>query len=304
MIGPRLLASLTVLVFAGVMAAGARAEGTIGYEAEHVIEALMDARYLALPSIPENTAQGQSRLQTGINRVSAGSFDAAALMLGLEYFMPTAERGGYLFSLFGDFQHYSANSGAAVFDPAFVTAPPFPVPLPVNVTGVEGHAEHYGLSAARVAELGPTRAWQYGLVLEYFDVARFAVSFDSVGLADNFSAVVDYANSYLAVTPYVALRQRFPVRRSRLKYSARLLLAWPLPRQGFYGHLSYPGFEQAGTGEGKHIPDTFAGLGFTLAGPQQEWRIDIGASLYYFLAEGRIHKGVTQPLFLNISWRL
>lgn len=285
-------------------ACGSVAGETISYEAEHVLESLMNARYLALPSIPDRFDDNELRLQTGFNQVSATSFNASALMLGLEYFLPDSSSSGYLFSLFGDFQQFHSNNGSAVFEPAFIKNAPFPVPLDVFVTGVNGHAEHYGISVSRARAISETKSWQYGLVVEYFDVGKFAVSFDSVGLDNNFSAVVDYAKTYAALTPYISYQQRFPVRQSRLKYSARVIATWPVPRRGFYGRLRFDGFDESGVGAGKHIPDAFAGIGFSIEQPEQRWKIDIGASLYYLLAEGSIHKGVSRPLFVSVSWGL
>ena len=292
---------IACMLFSSAVPAGER----LGYEAEHALEAPMNARYLSLPAVPDNFNNSERRLQTGFNRVSATSFDTSTLMLGLEYFLSDSSAGGgYLFSLFGDFLQFRGKNGPAVFDPAFIKNPPFGIPLNVNVTGVSGHAEHYGVSASRVSAIDETKSWQYGLVFEYFDIGEFAVSFDSIGLDANFSGVVDYAATYISLAPYVSYRQQFPVKQSRLKYSARIIAAWPSPRQAFSARLSYDGFDQSGAGEGKHIPDAFVGLGFSVKHPAQGWQIDVGASLYFLLMEGRIHKGVSSPILLNVTWVL
>ena len=293
-----------LIISSSTLIAGER----IGFEAEHVLEAPMNARYLALPSIPDDLTKPGLRLQTGFNQVSATRFGANTLMLGTEYFLPQTQHSGYLFSVFVDLMQFNGENGITSFDPLFLDSLPFTTPLDVNVTNTSGHAEHYGITAARVEQLSENRSWQYGVALEYYNVAKFSVSFDTTGLPDNFSAVVDYAEAYFALTPFVTLRHQFHFSNSRHHYAARIVAAWPLPRQGFSGQLTFSGFNQSGstdeTGNGKHIPDPYAGLGFSISSPDYSWQLDIGASLYFLVTEGQIHEGIKNPLFLNISWQL
>ena len=83
-------------------------------------------------------------------------------------------------------------------------------------------------------------------------------------------------------------------------------MAWPLPRRGFHGRVSGPGFDiendTDAVGYGKHIPDPFAGIGFTIESREHGWRLDIGASLWHYLAEGHIHKGIEQPILVYLNW--
>ena len=45
-------------------------------------------------------------------------------------------------------------------------------------------------------------------------------------------------------------------------------------------------------------------MGLTLEGRQRPWRVDLGASLWLYLLEGRVHHGSNPPLFLHFSWPL
>lgn len=293
-----------LMLSASSLVAGER----IGFEAEHVLESPMNARYLALPAIPDDINRQEFRLQTGLSKVSATRFGTTSVMLGVEYFMPQSGDTGFLFSFFTDFLRFDGDSGRTTFDPLFLDTVPFIKPLDVTITAVNGHAEHYGITAARVSRLSVNNSWQYGVALEYYDVGEFSVAFDTVGLASNFSAVVDYAETYIAATPFVTFRHKFNIADSSYRYAARILAAWPLPRQGFSGHLQFNGFDQSGStdtaGNGKHIPDPYAGIGFSISSPQYHWQLDIGASLYFFATEGLIHEGIDNPLFLNITWQL
>ena len=279
----------------------------IGYEAEHTLESPMNARYLALPWIADNFSQNKLRLQTGFNKVSASRFGASTLMLGLEYTLPTSSTGGYLFSIFSDLMQFNQNPGSATFDPAFINKLPFNTPLAVEINDTRGSAQHYGISGARTNTLNHTQSWQYGLILEYYNIEKFAVSFDSSLPDNNFSAVVDYGTKYSSLTPYISFQQKL-LSPENFSYTLRILAAWPLPRQGFYGRLSFDNFDRSGStdsiGNGKHIPDPYLGFGLTVKLPGQKWKIDIGASLNFMLTEGFIHKGINRPVFLNIVWNL
>ncbi len=280
----------------------------IGFEAEHMIESQMNARYLAFPFVRSNRETPQTRLQTGLSNISSSVFGTGKIMLGVEYYLPKNRHDGFLFSFFSDFMKFDNTSGNTTLSPKFIETVPFATPLNVKVTSTKGHAEHYGVTASVVETLSSSRVWQYGLALEYFDVGEFAVAFESTDPGVNISGIVNYAEIYTMLTPFVSLRQFFPAADSQFNYAAYVIGTLPMPRKGFSGRLQLPGFDQSGdtdsVGNGTHIPDPFIGVGFSIADAKNNWQIDIGASAYYFLTEGLIHRGIEKPLFINMTWAL
>ena len=279
----------------------------LGFEAEHLLEAPMNARYLALPVIANEIEDGVWRLHTGFNHVAASVAATDTLLLGADY---TFLAGGrhYLLTLFADLSRYSGGGGRTQFDPLFISQAPYALPADIQVKQTSGQAQHLGVGVGRIDVLSPKTAWQYGVLFEYYRVAKMQTDFDALTPAGAVPSSVDYAHDYIALTPYASLRRKLYASASGYRLSGRIVGAWPLPRQGFYGRFESGGFSASGNtgdnGYGKHIPDPYLGLDLLLSDPGDNWRISLGASVYYWLTEGLIHEGISSPVFFNISWKL
>ena len=300
----------TVAVAAVVLSAVpfmATAEEELGFRAEHMIEAQMDARYMALPEIELQTYDAPSaRFGIGYMTTSGGPTTSANLLLDIQRFkpLPKHERWAVVLGGFVDLIRFDGTGGHVTIDPNFLSTPPVDTPIDADVLDVSGDALHMGVSVAAARQLSASSAWQAGLMLEYYDVDELEVAFRANG-PDGFDGVADYAGNYSSVTPFVTFRHLFPHRSERFSFSGRALLAWPLPRRGFQGQLSGPGFHAEGdtetAGTGRHIPDGFAGLGFAIESVAHHWRVDVGASLWLYLAENKGHEGVDAPLFVHVN---
>jgi len=287
--------------------ATAVAEEELGFTAEHMIEAQMDARYMALPEIERQTTDARSsRFGMGYMTTSGGPTTSASLLLDVQFFkpLPNHERWAVVLGGFVDLIRFDGTAGTVTIDPNFLSISPIDTPLDADVLDVSGDALHMGLSVAAARQISRNSAWQAGVVLEYYDVDEFRVAFRTGGPA-GFDGVVDYAGSYNSITPFVTLRHVFPRRSERFTYSSRALLAWPVPRRGFQGQISGPGFQLEGdsetAGTGRHIPDGFAGVGFAIDSVAHRWRVDIGASVWLYLAENQGHEGIDPPLFVHFN---
>jgi len=289
------------------MPATAATDEELGFTAEHMIEAQMDARYMALPEIelPTNDAVGW-RFGMGYMTTSGGPTTSANLLLDVQRFTPLAnhERWAVVLGGFVDLIRFDGTGGTVTIDPNFLRTPPFDTPLVADVLDVSGDALHMGFSVAAARQVSASSAWQAGVMLEYYDVGEFEVAFRTGGPA-GFDGMLDYAGNYDSITPFVTFRHIFPRRSERFTYSSRALLAWPTPRRGFQGQLSGPGFQLEGdseaAGTGRHIPDGFAGLGFAIESVAHRWRVDVGASVWLYLAENKGHEGVDPPLYVHFN---
>jgi hypothetical protein len=107
------------------------------------------------------------------------------------------------------------------------------------------------------------------------------------------------------LTPYFTIRHRLPIRSERFVLTSRFLIAQPQPRRGFHGRIEGPGFvidnHSKANGKGRHIPDGFTGLGFTVESAEHGWSIDLGASLWLLLVEDGVHEGIDPPLLLRFT---
>lgn len=300
-------------MFPAVLLAGER----LGFVAEHMIEVQSDARYLALSEIERPDVGDTSRFDVGYLSASGGVFSSSAMMLGIQrYFADTDQPSqGWMLAGFLDLIRFDGSSGDTTLDPLFAKNFPFPVPLNITVQDIKGDALHAGVSLSFIKYASTSLAWQTGLLLEYYSVNQLKVDFITRDLANNFTGFADYAGDYHAITPFFSTRYFFPQQPGSYRYSSRFVAAWPLPRRGFSGEVSGPGFNISGdtdeTGNGTHIPDPFFGFGFTIEGAdhsasnsahkQAGWRLDIGTSLWLYVFENKTHEGLDPPFFIHFS---
>jgi hypothetical protein len=301
-----------MLLVLAMLPAALVAEERLGFIAEHMIEVQSDARYLALPEIESPGVGDASRFDVGYLGASGGVFSSSALMLGLQHYFASTDQPsqGWMLGGFLDLIRFDGDSGDTTLDPQFASSFPFPVPLNITVQDISGDALHAGISLSFIKYTSPTLAWQTGLVLEYYSVNELKVNFTTRDLPANFDGFADYAADYHALTPFFSTRYFFPQQSENYRFSSRFVAAWPLPRRGFSGEVSGPGFDVSGNtddaGNGTHIPDPFFGIGFTIEGKSPEdkspgWRLDIGTSLWLYVFEGKTHEGIDPPIFIHFS---
>lgn len=264
----------------------------------------MDLRYLALPTTPMNIGASARHVQLGYARVAGGTTRADLAMVGLSTYRPLSAGTGVTFGAFYDRLSFSGRPGPDVLEPSFGAPPGLPERVAVDVTGVDGSGYHAGLFAAWARRFdGGTRA-QFGLALERLSVARYSIGFDTTDLRANFHGSVDYAGTYDIVTPFAGYEWR---RRpfGRWTGMAHAIASVPLPRVGFRGRLTGPGFDIDGdtdaAGNGVHIPDAYLGLGYVLEHASSGFRIDLGATLYSYLLEPVGHSQIDSPIYLTVS---
>ena len=292
-----------ILVAAACLYAHAALAETLDFTAEHLLEAPMDARYLAFPQIPASTTASETRLQPGYSYLSAGVMDVSVPMISAQHYQPLHGGWGLLFSGFYSRLSFSGSGGSATEEVTFVKSPRFDGVFDVDVNSVSGSGNHYGASAAITHASSGGRSWQAGVAVERLDVSEFAVDFDSAG----FSGRLDYAGQYNMITPYGSL-QWLRSGNGGFYHTARVIAAWPLPREGFKGRISGDNLDLSGdtssAGFGSHIPDPYLGFGYTLEHKNSGWRVDLGATLNFLALESVVHKGIDLPVYLNVSFKL
>jgi len=292
-----------ILVAAAGLHTHAAVAETLDFTAEHLLEAPMDARYLAFPQIPADASGSETRLQPGYAYLSAGVMDVSVPMISAQHYLPLRDEWGLLFGGFYGQLNFSGSGGSATEEVTFVKSPRFDGVFDVNVNSVSGSGKHYGASAAITHSSPGGKRWQLGVAVERLDVSEFSVSFDSAG----FSGRLDYAGEYNAVTPYGSM-QWLRSGSGGYYHSARVIAAWPLPREGFQGRLTADNLDLSGdtssAGFGSHIPDPYLGFGYTLEHKNSGWRVDLGAMLNFLALESVVHKGIDAPVYLNVSIKL
>lgn len=279
----------------------------IDYTAEHIIEGPMNARYLLFPTAPQDSAQTEKRISIGGIHIKADQYSSNVLMLGSQYYLPTGEDSGWMFSGFLDYSNIGGQNGAAESDPYYLKNPAFTSPIDINISNIKGWSYHLGLTVARVYRPSAHWALQYGVAVETVNVRNFQVDFLTTNQPSNFSGVINYAGVYNMVTPFFSAGYRFSEESWEKNFIAKFIVTNPLPKGGFKGSFVGGGTNQSSdsyaTGYGKHIPDPYAGLGFVIEDQKTGWQIDVGASLFFLFSEGAFyHKGLGNPIFVNMSF--
>jgi hypothetical protein len=265
----------------------------------------MNLRYLSFPKSPCALDKPERRAEPGYGSISSERMTNQVAMLSLSQYFPLADTGGIAFGFFYDHFSFSGTTGAAILAPSFGAPDYLPESFVVNVNSVSGTGYHAGLSGAYVSQLKHGARFQVGLSVERLDVGEYRVAFSTVDLASNFDGAVDYAGVYNILAPFASYEGK---RKNVLTHwiaGPHAIVAWPLPRTGFKGRFTGPGFDiQSDTdanGIGKHIPDPYVGLGYFLEHRRSGVRVDIGASLYHYVVEPLLHTGIDPIVSVNVS---
>jgi hypothetical protein len=282
-----------------------KAEESIEYHAEHLLEVPMGTRILAFPTTPLNTSASETRLQAGYTRVAAGKLSNSVSMFGAQHYLPLNNSWGLLISGFYDRSTFSGENGKAIGGVLFVDAPEVPNKFDIDITNVSGSSKYTGASLALTYAPGGLWRWQLGYAQADLNVEKFAIRFNTQNLANNFSGSVDYAHRYKVNTLFGGLEMAARDISENITYSPHFIIVKNFPHVGFSGRVTGPDFDYSGdttmTGRGKHIPDGYFGIGVNVEHKTSGLRVDLGATLFTFALEPIAHKGTRSPIFLNLS---
>ena len=202
---------------------------------------------------------------------------------------------------------FSGGSGRDLFNPLFRNDIPLDLPEFATFSNPHGDLRHFGLGGGAVWRPGGrATTWTFGALWERLDLSGYTLDYSiETGVSAGASGVLDHSATYDFVTPYVGWRHERPL-GTRWTVAPRLIGALPLPRRGFVGRITGPGFDLSGdtgsAGRGLHMGDGYVGAGLVFEHARSGFGIDLGATLYHFGAERVIHKGINQPIVLNFTW--
>lgn len=306
------LATIYLAIASLLMSFNTRAEESIEYVAEHLLEVPMDTRALAFPTTPVDIQSSEARVQLGYGSFDAGRLNNTVPMLGAQFFTPFNDTWGLIAGAFYDRYQFSGSRGNAKGEVLTVNAPEVPEKFDVDITDVSGSGRYSGVSMALTFSPEDPNGvseglwrWQAGLAYADIDVNKFAVDFNTTSLANNFSGRFDYAGHYRINTVFFGVEMTPQQLGAKFSYSPHVIVVRNSPRVGFQGRFSGPGFDYSGNTQsnhgGKHIPDNYMGVGVNIEHSPSGLRMDLGATLYTYLVEPAGHNGISTPIFLSVS---
>lgn len=299
--GSEILFILVCVCFVG----NVRAEESIEYVAEHLLEVPMDSRALAFPLTPTNTQNNEARFQLGYGNYTAGKLNNTVPMLGGQYFFSLNESWGLLAGAFYDRYQFSGKRGEAIGEVLVVNAPEAPNKFNVDIMDISGSGKYSGGSLALTLKSDNAWRWQFGYEKSNIDIKKFKVDFNTTNLTDNFFGSFDYASHYSINTLYVGVEVSPYILTENISCSPHLIIVRNSPRVGFQGRFTGPTFDYSGNtatnGRGKHIPDNYMGAGLSFEQISSGVRVDLGATIYTYALEPAGHKGISTPIFVTLT---
>ena len=282
------------------------------FVAEHLPESAMNLRYLTLPlaapSLSEG-ARGQWQIQAQIAWGSNGSrfvdLDGGLFSFGAT--RAVGERWGLQAVGFYDAMRFSGGTGRDLWNPQFRRGIPLDLPEFATFSNPRGDLRHFGAGGGLVWQPGGRNAtWTFGALFEQVELTDYTIEYRiETGRSAGVSGLIDHSATYRYVAPYVGYRHE---RRlgSNWILAPRVIGALPLPRRGFVGRVTGPGFDLSGdtgsAGHGLHIGDGYVGAGVIFEHARSGFGIDLGATLYQAGAEPVIDKGIDRSIVINLTW--
>lgn len=302
-----LLGALTLSVAATI-----HAEESIEFVAEHLPEAAMDNRFATLPiwNFANGHAEGSSyQLQGAFSSTGTGNLTISGPMLSLSLSRPFGTDGQLGAFGFYDPLQLSASHESRPLQTLFAPQTPIERPVAADFYDLDGTATDFGggLYWSRHRSEGwlGEHNWVAGLMWQRVDLKDYRFDYRiAEGPQTGLQGRIDFDAHYDHFSPFVGLQ----LSRSRgdWTFTPHALIAYPLPRRGFQGHVVGPSFDIAGdtadVGNGKHFGDPSVTLGLTLTYTPAHLSIDAGTLLSQALLEQRIHKGIDSNWLLSFSW--
>lgn len=302
---PRSAASLVALLVLAPPAAAS--EHSFEYVAEHLPEVAMDNRFATLPVWSGGVPAGpwQFTVQGAVARTASGAMVLHGPMLSAAARWGLNQRRAL--HVFGFFDELGFSSGGERRPLETLFAHP-PLALPAEALFTDLRGTYRNMGAGAVLSVHAEHGWQgehewiVGALCQRVALHDYRATYQVLeGPSTGASGVVDYSGTYTFITPLagLALLRDYGTWR----WSPHALLAIPLPRRGFQGRITGPGFDLSGdvgsAGHGKRFGDLSVTLG--LDGTYKPWGLtfDFGSLVTQALLESVIHKGIDQNWLIS-----
>jgi len=301
---------LATLALMGLSAA-ALAKEDIEFVAEHLPEVAMDNRFATLPIWDGGgeAADSQYELQGAFSSSTSGDLSIAGPLLGLSWQRALNSKNRLGLMAFYDSLQLRTDHDSRQLQTLFAPQTPIARPIDADFTNLDGTATDVGggLFWSHCEEQGFLGAHSLvaGLMWQRVELRDYRLDYQiTSGPQAGMRGQIDFDTHYDHFSPFVGIE--VPRWVGEWAFSPHALLAYPIPRRGFQGHITGPDFDISGNtesaGEGKHFGDPSVTLGLTLTYLPAHFCVDLGTFASQALLESRIHRGIERNLLLSFSW--
>ena len=282
----------------------------IDFVAEHLSEVSMDSRLLTLPIWSTGEARaGQVDwlLDGGYQRITTGGLSLSGASLGIGVRRAIGDSWAVGALAVWDRSSFDGGDPNRPVAPIFSDNIPLDLPADAVLTNLRGDVEQTGGGVTLSWRPAQRRFVLVGALL-YFKVQQQGYRVDytlTSGASTGTSGTLDYSSSFDFIIPTGGIEWQWQA--GRWNFAPRLQAGIPLPRYGWRGRITGPGFDVAGDtddiGRGKHMGDAFAGVGLGVTYEPWQLTVDVGTLLNQVLLEPRLHKGISRAWTLHFRWQ-
>jgi hypothetical protein len=282
----------------------AHAKEDIEFVAEHLPEVAMDNRYATLPVWNAAGAHDGWTVatQAAFSQSRAGNLQVDGPLLSVAATHSISPRWSSTVFGFADLLTLSGSNELRPLQTLFAPSTPIVRPVDARFDDLDGRMQHYGAGIA----FGTSR-WVGGVLFEQISLRDYRLNFTILaGEAAGTQGQIDFDADYRHITPFLGMH--WLQERGDWAFSPHVLVAVPIPRRGFVGHIETAQFDLHGdaadTGIGKHFGDPSVTLGLDVTYRPARLTFDVGTVLSQALLEPRIHKGIDSNWLLSFRWQL
>jgi hypothetical protein len=289
----------------------ASAKEDVEFTAEHLPEVGVDNRYATLPVWGTS---GESQPWSVVGQLGHTSAGSGTLQVRGPMFSAAVRRelsARWSLGLFAFYDVFQLRSGREQRELQTLFAPDTPISRPAAAvfTGLNGTSvdRGLGLHAALHSDRGwlGEHRWVAGVLWQQIRLHDYRFDYQVLaGPSSGVSGQLDFDAEYHNAAPFVGLE----VLRhyGNWNVAPHVLYALPIPRQGFAGHITGPGFELSGdsgtAGNGKHFGDSSLTLGLQVTYRPARLSIDLGTVLSQALLVPLNKRGITHNVIVSVHW--
>lgn len=263
----------------------------------------MDNRFATLPvwNTSQPTEGWTLAAQAAFGSASAGKLENSGPMFSVAASRALSRRFAGTVFAFADLLSFSGDNEFRPLRTLFAPTSPIAGPVDARFDDLDGRMRHYGAGFS----VG-TQRWIAGVLFQQIELRDYRWNFEVLaGDAAGTRGQLDFDADYRHITPFFGMQ--WVHERGNWTFSPHGLIAVPLPRRGFVGHIETAQFDVHGdpadTEVGKHFGDPSVTLGLDVTYRPARLTVDIGSVLSQALLEPKIHHGIENAWVLSVRWQ-
>lgn len=285
----------------------------LDFTVEHLLEVTMDSRFASVPAAAVDYDRGvwTGAMTAGWQSAGSKGLDIEGSLIAGTIGLGFAPGRGIELTGFYDQASFSGTEREHVLRTVWSRDVPLDLPQRAQISNPTGDVSSWGAGVAYVRQLGENArgrrwTWRVGVLYDQLEVKDVQMRYRLVsGAFEGTEGQVDYSAKYSYTTPWAEGEIRWAL-GGGWEIAPHVSAFYPLPRRGFAGRITGPGFDVAGDSGDlgtKPMGDPYVGFGVRLDSRRSGLGIDLGATAFQAFAEGLVHEGIETSILVLVSWQ-